>query len=75
MADSPVAAEILLAEANQIEALAEELASATARLTDVWVGPSQERLQEESLGQVEQLRAVARQLRVEATTIGSGGSG
>lgn len=64
-----MAAEQLLAEANQVEALAEELASATARLTDVWVGPSQERLQGEVTGQVNQLRSAASSLRAQAAAL------
>lgn len=75
-------AELLFAEANVLEGLIDELSSATARLTDVWVGPSQERVQHELLSErdrarvaIEQIRAEAASLAEQATLLGSPADG
>lgn len=62
-------ADQLLSEASRLDALAEELSNAAAQLTQVWLGPAQERLQSESAGQVSVIRGSIESLRDEAAVL------
>lgn len=67
--DSLAEAEVLLAEASRLEGLVDELSSATARLSDVWVGPSQQRLETDFVSQAGLLRDAVSMLRSEAAAL------
>lgn len=64
--DLRAVAEGLLADANRVGGLADELAAVVGPVESVWRGPGQRRMQSELTSEQRDLMAMARELRVDA---------